>query len=180
MFTGAPSGQVEGHFPARRAVGIPFCAGKDAFFCLESPWSTFCAGLRVISCPAGGWYLILRRKRCLFLPGTALKHRLHRIGGVFLPGRWVVSHSAPEKIPFSARSRPGAPSAQDWGRFPARQAGGIPFRAGNDTFFCPELPRGTFCAGFGAFSCPAGGGFNRYKRRQSNGELPPFLLTLKL
>ena len=57
MFTGAPSGQVEGHFPARRAVGIPFCAGKDTFFCPESPRSTFRAGLGVFSCSVGGWYL---------------------------------------------------------------------------------------------------------------------------
>ena len=39
--------------------------------------------------------------------------------------------------PFSARNRLGAPSAPDWGHFPAREAGGIPFRAGNDTFFLP-------------------------------------------
>ena len=37
LFTGTPSAQVEGHFPAREAVGIPFRAGKDTFFCLESP-----------------------------------------------------------------------------------------------------------------------------------------------
>ena len=64
---------------------------------------------------------------------------------------------AQEKMPFSARNCYGVPSAQDLGHFPARQAGGIPFRAGKDAFFCLELPRSTFCAGFGAFSCPAGG-----------------------
>ena len=30
-------------------------------------------------------------------------------------------------------------------------------RAGKDAFFCLELLRSTFRAGFGAFSCPAGG-----------------------
>ena len=50
-------------------------------------------------------------------------------GGIFLPGRRVVSYSAPEMIPFSARNRIGAPSAPDLGHFPARQAYGIPFRA---------------------------------------------------
>ena len=57
LFNGAPSGQVEGHFPARRAVGIPFCAGKDTFFCSEPPLSTFRAGLGAFSCPGGGGYL---------------------------------------------------------------------------------------------------------------------------
>ena len=64
---------------------------------------------------------------------------------------------AQEKMPFSAWNCHGAPSAQDLGRFPARQAGGDPFRAGKDAFFCLEPPRSTFCAGFGAFSCSAGG-----------------------
>lgn len=60
-------------------------------------------------------------------------------------------------IPFSARNRLGASSAPDFGHIPARKAVGIPFRAGKDTFFCPEPLRSTFCAGFGAFSCPEGG-----------------------
>ena len=38
--------------------------------------------------------------------------------------------------------------------FLPRQAGGILFRAGNDTFFCPEPPRSTFCAGFGGIFLP--------------------------
>ena len=139
---GAPSAQDLGCFPAREAVGIQFCAGKDTFFCLgpprstfragkdaffcpESPRSTFRAGFGVFFCPGGGWYAIPRRKRYLFLPGAASNHLLRRILGVFLPGRWVVSHSAPEKIPFSARSRLGTPSAPDLGHFPARREGGI-------------------------------------------------------
>jgi hypothetical protein len=59
----------------------------------------------------------------------------------------VVSHFAQEKMPFSAPNASGAPSAQDLGHFPARQAGGDPFRAGKDAFFCLELPLSTFCAG---------------------------------
>ena len=82
----------------------------------------------------------------------------------FLPG------AAPEHPPRTLYT----PSAQDWGCFSARQAVGIPFRAGNDTFFCPkclldafragkdaffcsESLWGTFRAGFAIFSCPAGG-----------------------
>ena len=68
----------------------------------------------------------------------------------------MVSSSAPEMTPFSARNRLGAPSASDWGHFPAWEAGGIPFRAGKDTFFCSEPPRSPFRAGFGSFSCPGG------------------------
>ena len=49
-----------------------------------------------------------------------------------------------------------APSAQDLGCFSARQAGGMPFCAGNDTLFCAEPPRSTFCAGLGVFSWPGG------------------------
>ena len=36
----------------------------------------------------------------------------------------MVSYSAPEKMPFSARSLLGAPSAQVEGYFPAQQEGG--------------------------------------------------------
>ena len=108
LFTSAPSAPDLGCFSAREAGGMPFCAGKDTFFCAEPPRNTFCAGFGVFFCPAGGWYLILRRKRCLFLPG-----------------RRVVSHSAPEKIPFPARNRPGSPSAQVEGRFSAWREGGI-------------------------------------------------------
>ena len=54
-------------------------------------------------------------------------------------------------MPISARNYLGAPSAQVEGHFPAREAGGIPFRAGKDAFFCPELPQSTFCAGQGHF-----------------------------
>ena len=122
---GAPSAQDLGCFPARLAGGIPFCAGKDAFFCPEPPRSTVCAGLRVISCPVGGWYSLPRRRSYLFLPGITLKHLPRRIGGVFLPGRRLVAHSAPEKMPFSARNRLEAPSAPDWGHFPAWRAVGI-------------------------------------------------------
>ena len=64
---------------------------------------------------------------------------------------------AQEKMPFSAWNRHGAPSAQDLGHFSAREAVGIPFRAGNDTFFCPKYLWGTFHAGIGVFSCSAGG-----------------------
>ena len=78
----------------------------------------------------------------------------------------MVSLSAPEMIPFSARNRLGAPFAADLGHFPARQAGGIPFCAGNDTFFCPEPPRSTFRAGFGAFSCPAGGWYSILRQKK--------------
>ena len=60
-------------------------------------------------------------------------------------------------MPFSAPNASGVPSAQDLGHFPAREAGGIPFRAGKDAFFCSKCLWGTFCAGFGAFSCPGGG-----------------------
>ena len=38
---------------------------------------------------------------------------------------------------FSARNASGVLSAQDLGCFSAWEAVGIPFRAGNDTFFCP-------------------------------------------
>ena len=79
----------------------------------------------MFSCSGGGWYPILRRKRYLFLLGVALKHLPRWIGGVFLPGRRVVCHSAPEKMLFSARSRLEAPSEQVEGRFPARLEGGI-------------------------------------------------------
>ena len=65
----------------------------------------------------------------------------------FLPG------AAPEHPPRTLYT----PSAPDLGHFPARQAVGNPFRAGNDTFFCPKYLWGTFHAGFGAFSCSAGG-----------------------
>ena len=109
----APSAPDLGCFPAREAGGMPFCGGKDTFFCPESPWNIFRAGFGVFFCPGGGWYPILRWKRCIFLLGVASEHLLRRIWGVFLPGRRLVSHSAPEKIPFSAWNRPGAPSAQD-------------------------------------------------------------------
>ena len=69
--------------------------------------------------------------------------------------------------PFSARNRPGAPSAPDLGHFPARQAVGIPFRAGKDTYFCPEPLRSTFRAGFGAFSCPADGRYPIPRRKNT-------------
>ena len=69
---------------------MPFCAGKDTFFCLESLRSNFCAGLAAFSCPAGRWYPILRRKRYLFLPGVAPEHLPRRIGGVFLLSGRVV------------------------------------------------------------------------------------------
>ena len=65
---------------------------------------------------------IPRRKRCLFLPGIASEHLPRRLSGVFLLGRRLVSHSAPEKMPFSARNRLGAPSALVEGHFSARQA----------------------------------------------------------
>ena len=64
-------------------------------------------------------------------------------------------------IPFSARSRLGAPSAPDLGHFPARQAVGIPFLAGNDTFFCPEPPRSTFRAGMQPVAQIYGGGHGK-------------------
>ena len=98
---GAPSAQDLGCFPAREAVGIPFCAGKDTFFCLEPPRSTFRARFGVFSCSAGGWYSIPRRKRCLFLPGVALKHLLRRLWGIFLLGRRV----NPEKYLCSTKKR---------------------------------------------------------------------------
>ena len=69
-------------------------------------------------------------------------------------GRRSVSHSAQEKMPFSAWNRLGAPSEQDLGHFSAWQAVGIPFRAGKDTFFYLEPLRSTIRAGFGAFFCP--------------------------
>ena len=96
----------------------------------------------------------------------SLVHLPRRILGVFLLGGRLVSHSAPEKIPFSARSRLGTPSAPDLGHFPAREAGGMPFCAGNDTLFCAELPRNTFCAGFGVFFCPAGGWYPILRRKR--------------
>ena len=52
-------------------------------------------------------------------------HLPRRIWGVFLPGRRVVCHSAPEMIPFSSRGCLGTPSAQDLGCFPAQEEGGI-------------------------------------------------------
>ena len=51
-----------GRSSARLAVGIPFCAVKDTFFCHELPRSTFRAGFGSFFCPAGGWYLLPRRK----------------------------------------------------------------------------------------------------------------------
>ena len=74
-------------------------------------------------------------------------HNYLKKSSLFLPG------AASEHLPRTLYTL----SAQDLPPFPARQASGIPFRAGNDTFFCPELPRSTLRAGFGAFSCPAGG-----------------------
>ena len=152
--SGAPSAQDLGCFSARQAVGIPFCAGKDTFFCLECLRVTFQAGFGVFFCPEGGWYPVLRRKRYLFLLETTPEHLLRRIWGVFLRGRRVVSSSAQEKMPFSAWNASGAPSAQEMRCCPARKAVGIPFRAGNDTFFCPECLRCTFRAGVQAFFCP--------------------------
>ena len=131
---GAPSAQDLGCFPARQAVGISFCAGKDTFFCPEPPRSTFCAGFGVFSCSAGGWYPIPRRKRCIFLPGAASEHLSRRIGGVFLLGRRWVSYSGQEKIHFSARSRLGAPSAQDLGCFSAQNASEAPSAREMDHF----------------------------------------------
>ena len=162
---GAPSASDWGHFPAWEAVGIPFRAGNDTFFCSEPPRSPFRAGLGAFSCPGGGRYPIPRRKRHLFLLGTASEPLPRRIWVIFLPGRQEVSLSVQEKIPFSAQSCLGAPSAPDLGHFPAREAGGILFRAGKDTFFCPELPRSPFCAGFGAFSCPGGGWYPLPRRK---------------
>ena len=60
--SGAPSAPDLGHFPARKAVGIPFCAGKDAFFCSKCLWGTFRAGFGAFSCPVGVWYPVPRRK----------------------------------------------------------------------------------------------------------------------
>ena len=48
-------------------------------------------------------------------------------------------------IPFSASNASGAPSAPELGCFPAREEVGVLFRAGNDTFFCPE-PLCVMCA----------------------------------
>ena len=45
--------------------------------------------------------------------------------------------------------------------FLPRQAGGIPFRAGNDTFFCPELPRSTFRSGMQPAAQIYGGGHGK-------------------
>ena len=126
---GAPSEQDLGHFSAWQAVGIPFRAGKDAFFCLEPPRSTFRAGFGAIFCPAGGWYPVPRRKRCLFLPETASEHHPSRIWGIFLPGRRLVSRSAQEKTPFSAWNRLGTPSEQDLGQFSALNRLGSTIRA---------------------------------------------------
>ena len=145
--SGAPSAQDLGCFSALEAVGIPFCAGKDTFFCLESFRGTFRAGFRAFFCPGGGWLSILRRKRYLFLPGMPPWHLPRRNWCVFLLGRRWVSRSAPEMMPFSAWNASEAPSAQELVCFSAREAVGIPFRAGNDTFFCPNPLRGSFCAG---------------------------------
>ena len=142
-----------------------FRAGNDTFFCPECPCSTFCAGFGAIFCSGGGWYHVLRRKRYLFLPGLFPGHLLRRIWGIFLLGRRLVSLSAQEMIPFSAPNASGAPSAQELGHFSAREAVGIPFRAGNDTFFCLDCLRGTFCAGFGAFFF-SGGGWSHFPRRK--------------
>ena len=70
-------------------------------------------------------YSVLRRKRYLFLPGMPPWYLLRRIWGIFLPGRRVVTPSAPEMIPFSARNASAAPSAHDLGHFPARKAVGV-------------------------------------------------------
>ena len=78
-----------------------------------------------------------------------------------MPGRRVVSLSAQEKIPFSAQSCLGAPFAPDLGHFPAREAVGIPFCAGKDTFFCAEPPRSTFRAGMQPAAQIYGGGQGR-------------------
>ena len=63
-----PSAQDLGHFPAQQAVGNPFRAGNDTFFCLEPPRGTFRAGIGVLFCPGGGWCPIPRRICRLFLP----------------------------------------------------------------------------------------------------------------
>ena len=116
---------------------------------------------------AGGRYPVPRRFCPLFLLQMPTGHLPRRICGIFLPGRRLVSHSAQEKMPFSAPNASGAPSAQDLGRFSARQAGGIPFCAGKDTFFCFKYLRGTFRAGFGAFSCPADGWYPILRRKNA-------------
>ena len=124
--SGVPSAQDLGHFPAREAGGIPFCAGKDAFFCLECLWGTFRAGFGAFSCPGGVWYPISRRKRCLFLLQMPLGHLLRRIWGIFLPGRRVVSHSAQEKCSYSVPRRmcrlPGGPARRSRVNPAARRA----------------------------------------------------------
>ena len=71
----------------------------------------------------------------------------------FKKSPFFLPRAAPDHLPRTLYT----PSAQDLGHFPARQVAGIPFRAGNDTFFCSEPPRSNFRAGFGAFFCPAGG-----------------------
>ena len=54
-------------------------------------------------------------------------HNYLKKSSFFLPG------AASEHLPRTLYTL----SAQDLPPFPARQASGIPFRAGNDTFFCP-------------------------------------------
>ena len=53
------------------------------------------------------------------------RHLLRRIWGIFLLGRRLVSLSAREKIPFSARIASEAPSAQEKIPFSAREAVGV-------------------------------------------------------
>ena len=167
----APSVQDLWHFSAREAVGIPFCAGNDTFFCLDCLRGTFRAGFEVFSCSGGGWYPFLRGKRYLFLPGMPPWYLLCRIGGIFLPGRRLVSLSAREKIPFSAWNASVAPSAQEMWHFSAQEAGvfssareKIPFSARNASkapfaqdlwhFSAREAGGIPFCAGKDTFFCP--------------------------
>ena len=88
----------------------------------------------ILFCAGNDTFFCLEPPRSTFRAG---------FGGIFLLGRRVVSSSAPEMIPFSARNRLGAPSVPDFGHFPARQAGGIPFCAKKNTIFVAEPRRRT-------------------------------------
>ena len=53
------------------------------------------------------------------------------------------------------------------------------FRAGKDAYFCAEPPRSTLRAGFGLFSCPAGGCNRENTFVQQKKRLPHSQKTLK-
>ena len=102
--SGTPSAQDLGCFSALEAVGIPFCAGKDTFFCLESFRGTFRAGIWGVFLLGRRWVSRSAQEKIPFSARNASG-----------------APSAQEMIPFSARIHSEAPSAQGDGKKKAGQ-----------------------------------------------------------